>query len=103
MEARDAALAAVRADGLELRKVGEFRADKDGQLASWKQQAGWILVDVQHWAGISDSDCWISIMFSLCQSSVESQEVVLAAVQHTGMALCYASHTLQDDIEAQQT
>lgn len=54
MEARDAALAAVRADGLELRKVGEFRADK---------------------------------------------EVVLAAVQHTGMALCYASHTLQDDIE----
>ena len=33
MEARDAALAAVRADGLELRKVGEFRADKDGQLA----------------------------------------------------------------------
>jgi hypothetical protein len=72
-------------------------------LASWKQQAGWILVDVQHWAGISDSDCWISIMFSLCQSSVESQEVVLAAVQHTGMALCYASHTLQDDIEAHQT
>lgn len=42
-------------------------------------------------------------MFSLCQSSVESQEVVLAAVQHTGMALCYASHTLQDDIEAHQT
>jgi hypothetical protein len=34
MEARDAALAAVRADGLELRKVGEFRADKDEQLAS---------------------------------------------------------------------
>ena len=34
---------------------------------------------------------------------VESQEVVLTAVQHTGMALCYASHTLQDDIEAHQT
>ena len=25
---REAALAAVRADGLELRKLGEFRADK---------------------------------------------------------------------------
>ena len=34
---------------------------------------------------------------------MESLEVVLTAVQHTGMALCYASHTLQDDIEAHQT
>lgn len=32
-EARDAALAAVQADGLELRKLGEFRADKEPQYS----------------------------------------------------------------------
>ena len=89
MEAREAALAAVRADGLELRKVGEFRADKDGQRASWKQPS-WMLMDAQHWACISGSGCWNSIMsfrFNTAPSGIAGSCVGCCAAHWHGAVL----------------
>ena len=39
---REAALAAVRADGLELRKMGEFRADKASEESILKKMKDFV-------------------------------------------------------------
>ena len=40
------------------------------------------------------------LVLVVLRSHIEAEQVVLAAVQHTGMALYYASPALRDDLEA---
>eukprot|EP00438_Fugacium_kawagutii_P001494 Skav202540 [mRNA] locus=scaffold2011:246866:249099:- [translate_table: standard] len=101
-EARDGALAAAQADGLELRRLGEFRADKDLSSEAAKQSTGHGSPEPYASDELKD-DYDIGLLavksngLALDQAGLDNASLVTEAVSRDGRALQYASENLRRD------